>query len=693
MKKLGIFIIIILLGVGGYVLFGKNQKHEQVNNFSGEFIQGNKENVQYEDLGENQNGMQEGVEEQNIEHGNIGEQNEGQNNEQENSQDSQNQENRDDTQDTNTAQEDVEQNQSTSVVKLLAPGGGKIYFSAFPDFGGTEDNVSTQKVRDFEKLIGRDIFWAAFSQNWGRGMEYPKSKINAIYRAGAVPLVRFMPRTNFTEGCSDQSFSLEKISAGNFDEALRAWARAAKQDGRMLLIDFAVEANGNWFPWSGVCHGNNPQTYKNAYRHIIDIFREEGANNITWFFHFEINTTLNKAWNFPKAYYPGDEYIDWVGFSAYGPQNEGEDYWETLSEMITQHSQEVKAVTHNKPLALMEFAVTDKNPNGSKVEWLKDAFETILKATPLRFSAINYWHENWEEEDGVYALLRVDSSPEALATFKSYAKNPKFLPVVKATNVQESETENNNKKQTENTKISCVYNQAYTENGEADSLDDILQHARGCYVLVDPFDMTASQLQKLPAIAKQNTLSCYMSIGTAEEWRDDFTSLKDFAIDDQWDEWEGEYFLNELSDEVVNIMKARITKMANDGCEFVEFDNMDWADENNIETYHLDIIREDSHNYARKLCTFAHTKGLQCMAKSTNFDDAIFDGLTVESYSNNKNWWADNELKGVLWRGDVGLVVHYDEQNCESAEQYYKSIYGDKLLFLCEKKGGNYVHN
>ena len=176
-----------------------------------------------------------------------------------------------------------------------------------------------QKVRDFEKLIGRDIFWATFSQNWGRGMEYPKSKIDAIYRAGAVPLVRFMPRTNFDEGCGDQSFSLEKISAGDFDTQLRAWARAAKQDGRMLLIDFAVEMNGNWFPWSGVCHGNNPQIYKNAYRHIIDIFREEGVKNVTWFFHFEINTTPNKTWNLPKEYYPGDNYIDWIGFSAYGP--------------------------------------------------------------------------------------------------------------------------------------------------------------------------------------------------------------------------------------------------------------------------------------------------------------------------------------------------------------------------------------
>lgn len=352
--------------------------------------------------------------------------------------------------------------------------------------------------------------------------------------------------------------------------------------------------------------------------------------------------------------------------------------------MLTQHTQEVKAITQSKPLALMEFAVTGKNPNGSKVEWLKDAFETILKATPLRFSAINYWHENWEEEDGVYALLRVDSSPEALATFKDYAKNQKFVPPVKVTSSQNT--------QSNESALSCVYNQAYSENDGADSLEEILQHARGCYVLVDPFDMSATQRQKLPTITKQNTLSCYMSIGTAEEWRDDFDTLKPFASDEQWDEWNGEYFISEISDEVVNVMKTRIDTIIKNGCEYVEFDNMDWADEDNVENYNLNVTREDAHNYARTLCNYAHSKGLKCMAKSTNFDDALFDGLTVESYPQDKNWWAENELKGVLWRGDIGLVIHYNENKCESAEQYYKSLYGGKLLFLCEDRDGGYTH-
>jgi polysaccharide deacetylase 2 family uncharacterized protein YibQ len=50
-------------------------------------------------------------------------------------------------------------------------------------------------------------------------------------------------------------FSLEKILAGAFDKELRAWAREAKKDGKMILVDFAVEPNGDWFVWSGKYHG------------------------------------------------------------------------------------------------------------------------------------------------------------------------------------------------------------------------------------------------------------------------------------------------------------------------------------------------------------------------------------------------------------------------------------------------------
>ncbi len=330
-------------------------------------------------------------------------------------------------------------------IKLVKPKNNKIYFGAFPDFGGTEDHVSAKKVKDFEKLVGRKIKWAYFSQNFYNGLDFPKNEISEIRKAGAIPFVRFLPHPKeYYEYASDMKkveneFSLEKIIEGVFDKELKKWAQNAKADGKMILVDFAVEPNGDWFVWSGKYHGggvsdkygntkypDGPEKWRDAYRHIIDLFKEEKVNNITWFFHADINSVPDEWWNKPKYYYPGDQYIDWIGVSIYGPQNDREDYWDTFSEILKERSKYILEISKTKPFALLEFGVSDSNPNGDKSLWLEDAFKTIVEKQYIPFSAISYWHENWEEEDGEKALIRVDSSEKSLKTFQNIIKNKIF---------------------------------------------------------------------------------------------------------------------------------------------------------------------------------------------------------------------------------------------------------------------------
>jgi len=60
-------------------------------------------------------------------------------------------------------------------IKLLPPPHGQIYFGAFPDFGGSEDSVTTQRVKDFEYSSGKKLAWAYFSLNWFNGIVSPKA--------------------------------------------------------------------------------------------------------------------------------------------------------------------------------------------------------------------------------------------------------------------------------------------------------------------------------------------------------------------------------------------------------------------------------------------------------------------------------------------------------------------------------------
>lgn len=331
----------------------------------------------------------------------------------------------------------VEDNISTRSRKLLAPKNDKIYFSAFPGFGSSEDIVNVKSIKDFETLATKNLVWAPFSQHWFKGLAYPKAQIEAISAAGVMPYVRFLPRSDLKQWEKETVFTLDRIINGDFDVELRTWAKSAKEHDIPFIMDFGVEMNGDWFSWSGIFNGadkkdgygdptlyDGPEKYRDAYRHIIDLFREEKVKHVTWFFHPNILDTPTVEWNKAKHYYPGDDYIDWIGFSLYGAFFPADLYWDTFPEIMEENYQRLLEISPNKPFALSELGVTDYHSLGSKTKWINDAFNTIFTKKYMNFRAFTYWHEDWDN-DGSLTSLKIDSSPSALNAFKNAVQNEK----------------------------------------------------------------------------------------------------------------------------------------------------------------------------------------------------------------------------------------------------------------------------
>ncbi len=320
----------------------------------------------------------------------------------------------------------------------LKPVDEKIYHSAFPYLGNTEDKVSVEKIRDFEALAGKKIVWVYFSNHWFYGIEFPKENIKTIISEGKIPFVRLMPWSDFYLEEPDYTYSLLDIIDGKFDPQLIQWAGSVKKVNFPVLIDFGVEMNGDWFPWSGYFYGggekkkygdpnypDGPEIFRDAYRHIIELFRKRGVKNVTWFIHYNGIPSPNEWWNKFKYYYPGDDYIDWVGLSIYGAITPDE---ETIkfSKIFESALSEIREFT-NKPIAILEFGMVEKG-NSEKSEWLKEAFDTILKHKD-DVKAISYWHESWENDDGTISDLRIDSSEESLEVYREAIKNKIFTPI------------------------------------------------------------------------------------------------------------------------------------------------------------------------------------------------------------------------------------------------------------------------
>ena len=240
-------------------------------------------------------------------------------------------------------------------------------------------------------------------------------------------------------------------------------------------------------------------------------------------------------------------------------------------------------------------------------------------------------------------------------------------------------------KEEENTVVLPVYNQAYNENYDADTMADLAK-AKGAYILLDPFMMGVSE--NITSLKKANNqVAGYISAGTAEDWRDDYNDLEPYVSSIVWAEWAGEYYVKETQTGVLEVMKKRIDKMASWGLDWVEYDNMDWVDEETVKKYALSVTREESRNYINALCSYTRSKGMKCMAKNTVEGFESFDGVLYESYDNNKNWWDKNGTKSFLDAKKLVIINHYNEADCDKVYAQYKAYYqSENISFICEDK-------
>lgn len=110
----------------------------------------------------------------------------------------------------------------------------------------------------------------------------------------------------------DPSVSLADITAGHNDKYLRSYAQAVRAFGHPVIISFAHEPDGPWWAW-GDAHATDA-AYVSAWRHVVGVFRTEGAANVTWLWTVAV-TSMPAAQL--KALYPGDGYVTWIGVNGY----------------------------------------------------------------------------------------------------------------------------------------------------------------------------------------------------------------------------------------------------------------------------------------------------------------------------------------------------------------------------------------
>lgn len=286
---------------------------------------------------------------------------------------------------------------------VKAPPQGKLYQGFYYSANDSnEHTVTPNDVALYEKTVGVRPVWVFFSDNWCEGREFPSGMCEWIHKLGKVPYVRLMLRSKLDQDRAEKLFTLDAIVAGKFDDDLRKWAKGAAQFKAPLLVEWGTECNGRWFSWNGKWNGGKagPAKFVSAWRHIVQLMRENGATNITWVWHVNDSDVPETAWNRLENYYPGDDCVDWLAVSAYGPlkPNDGEDA-ERLRDILDKVYPRLISLAPKKPLILAEFGCTRHHPDITAADWARDALNDLFSNRWPAICGFCWWNEAWPNDD------------------------------------------------------------------------------------------------------------------------------------------------------------------------------------------------------------------------------------------------------------------------------------------------------
>ena len=171
---------------------------------------------------------------------------------------------------------------------------------------------------------------------------------DASFAGNAEPFIQIAPR----------DASLAGIAEGRYDGWLTSYAKSVAAFQRPVMLGFAPEMNGNWYAW-GYTHAS-PADYIAAWRHVVTVFRQAGASNVTWV--WTVNVVM-QGWHLssPAMWWPGDAYVGMIGIDGY--------YYgasQTFSNMFGPVLSEVRKLSH-KPVLISESSAAPAAGQPAKI--------------------------------------------------------------------------------------------------------------------------------------------------------------------------------------------------------------------------------------------------------------------------------------------------------------------------------------
>jgi hypothetical protein len=108
--------------------------------------------------------------------------------------------------------------------------------------------------------------------------------------------------------------SLPDIAAGLYDSYLTSFGQQIAAYGHPVMITFAHEMNGSWYPWGlGGQDKVTPAQWVAAWDHVVTVVSAAAPGLVDWVWAPNAEQGAGPI----APYWPGDQYVDTVGIDGY----------------------------------------------------------------------------------------------------------------------------------------------------------------------------------------------------------------------------------------------------------------------------------------------------------------------------------------------------------------------------------------
>ena len=256
-----------------------------------------------------------------------------------------------------------------------------------------------QPVAGFAQAAGRQPDIAGYFSGWTQ--PFAASFAERARGHGAVTIVQIDPTLA----------SIPGIAGGVYDDYLRSYADSVRDFGHPVIIGFGHEMNATWYPWG---YGRVPAaTFVAAWRHVVTLFRGQGAGNVTWLWTLQADTSGTGP---VHSWWPGANYVTWVGIDGYYYRRS-----DTFAKVFGRTISEVREFT-DKPVLLSETAV---GPQAGQAVKIRDLFRGMRRYATLGL----VWFDMAQHQGIYHQDWRIEDSAAAEAAFRqgvrdNLARNP-----------------------------------------------------------------------------------------------------------------------------------------------------------------------------------------------------------------------------------------------------------------------------